>query len=345
MAESRFERVQRFYRQFSEFARDESPLYSALSARIAEDGNLIELTMEADERQPPANMLFASVHYLLLGGDDHPLRAHYPSVAGDEPAGGDLWALFVDFVITRRDQIVPLLRERRVQTNEVRRAALLLPGFAAVAQRTGRPLATLEVGTAAGLLTLWDRYAYEYGPFRLDPAGATLELACDARGGMPSFELPAKAWAAGIDVDPVDVTDEHEARWLMSLVWPDQVERMGRLAAAIEVAQAHPPQLVSGDGIDELPQFASDAPEGATLVIHHSFALNQVAPERRDAFEQALVELSAEREVWLVAIEWEPGRPPDDTFRLRLGAVTGGAVERESLARVHHHGEWLEWVS
>ena len=51
-----------------------------------------------------------------------------------------------------------------VQTNEVRRSALLLPAFFLVSREAqGRPLYLLEIGTAAGLNLLWDRYGYDYG--------------------------------------------------------------------------------------------------------------------------------------------------------------------------------------
>ena len=49
--------------------------------------------------------------------------------------------------------------ERRTQTNEAARCALMLPLLAALPQ----PLALLEVGASAGLCLLPDRYGYDYG--------------------------------------------------------------------------------------------------------------------------------------------------------------------------------------
>jgi len=45
------------------------------------------------------------------------------------------------------------------QTNEVRRSAVLLPGFLSIAKMTGKPLVLSEVGASAGLNLQFDRYS------------------------------------------------------------------------------------------------------------------------------------------------------------------------------------------
>ena len=55
----------------------------------------------------------------------------------------------------RRAEVEAVMLERRTQTNEPARCALLLPLLAALPQ----PLALLEVGASAGLCLLPDRYA------------------------------------------------------------------------------------------------------------------------------------------------------------------------------------------
>ncbi|MEE8332183.1 MAG: DUF2332 domain-containing protein [Acidimicrobiia bacterium] len=330
-----------YFLSFAEVARPESPLYFALATAIADDAELLALTDEMMEHQPPPNVLLGAVHFLMLRGAHHELSEYFASVGGGrQPDGYEIVALR-DFCDVHRDDLLPLLRRGRVQTNEVRRATFLVPGFAWVAAQAKRPLATIEVGTAAGLLTLWDRYGYDYGQDRV-VGESPLTLSCELRGGVPDLELPPCRWSAGIDIEPVHVEEEDARDWLRALVWPDQPERMERLESAISIARDHPPRLVKGDGIDSLAGVVADAPADAALVVHHSFSLNQVSAEERDRFDGVLGSLSAERDIYLVAVDWVGS---DDHFELRAGQAQADGMRRTTLARVHHHGAWLDWVA
>jgi hypothetical protein len=43
--------------------------------------------------------------------------------------------------------------------------------------------------------------------------------------------MPKVVARVGVDLDPVDVTDADDARWLRACLWPDQPERAARLEA------------------------------------------------------------------------------------------------------------------
>ncbi|MEU6202201.1 DUF2332 domain-containing protein [Micromonospora musae] len=238
--------------------RGVSPVYERLALAVSEDDELLDLlgTLPPAKRQP--NLLFGVVR--LLGG---PV---------EDPAA------FHDFVVTHWPAVEAELRARATQTNEAGRCAVLLPLLAALPQ----PLALLEVGASAGLCLYPDRYAYRYGDRRLGAGEPVLE--CAAVGPVPSTRLPEVVWRAGLDLNPLDVTDPADVAWLDALIWPEHAHRRERLRAAAAVAAAEPPLLVRGDLVDDLPALAAQAPAGATLVVFHTSVLYQVPRPRRDAF-------------------------------------------------------------
>ena len=125
-----------YYRSYGEssFSADQ-PIYAEICERLSEVPELIDLLAahEPEARQP--NLLFAAVHYLLLGGLDHPLGEVY---AG---SGADAIDAFADVILSHRGEIDELLRTRRTQTNEVGRAAVLALMLADAQQRSGQELA------------------------------------------------------------------------------------------------------------------------------------------------------------------------------------------------------------
>ena len=54
-----------------------SPLYDRISRFVARDGELLALIQEAPPAAHQPNVILAAVHYLLLGGLDHPLVEVY----------------------------------------------------------------------------------------------------------------------------------------------------------------------------------------------------------------------------------------------------------------------------
>jgi hypothetical protein len=58
--------------------------------------------------------------------------------------------------------------------------------------------------------------------------------------------MPKVAARVGVDLDPVDVTDADDARWLRACLGPDQPERIARLEAELTLAATAPPLLVAG---------------------------------------------------------------------------------------------------
>jgi hypothetical protein len=94
---------------------------------------------------------------------------------------------------------------------------------------------------------------------RLDPAW---------RGVLPDASTPVKlAERLANDIHPVDVTTEDGRLTLMSYVWPDQVERFGRIRAALQIAAQMPPTLAGGPAGEFIERIAL-ADSTATVVWH-----------------------------------------------------------------------------
>ncbi|MGN9765611.1 DUF2332 domain-containing protein [Micromonospora sp. SD12] len=295
-------------------ARGVSPTYERLSLAVSRDDELLArlAALPPGKRQP--NLLFGVVR--LLGG----------------PVDGP--AAFRDFALANWPAIEAELRTRATQTNEPGRCAVLLPVLAALPQ----PLALLEVGASAGLCLYPDRYAYRYGDHVLgagDPA-----FGCAATGMAPPDRLPEVVWRAGLDLNPLRVSDPADVAWLDALVWPEHTHRRARLRAAAAVAVAEPPLLVRGDLVDDLPALAARAPAGATLVVFHTSVLYQVPAPRRAAFTDAVRRLPG---------HWISNESPDVLPHGALPEPPDGALynvlalDGRPLAWTRSHGQAMTW--
>ncbi|HEX3689038.1 MAG TPA: DUF2332 domain-containing protein [Solirubrobacteraceae bacterium] len=317
------------YRRFSiEDTPGRSALYTEITREVADDRELLAILSELEPAKRQPNLLLAAVRHL------------YADFARD-------WAQFRERFLARRDEALELIRTHRTQTNEPARCALLLPVLASLPQ----PLALLEVGTSAGLCLLPDRYGYDYGQGRRlaaparDGDGGGPVFRCDVNTATPiPTELPEVVWRAGLDLAPIDVTDDESVSWLESLVWPGEGERLALLREAVQVARADPPRIVRGDLRHDLPALAEQAPAGATLVVFHTAVLGYVhdAGDRRRFAET----------VRAVGARWIADEPPG-VVELeqppRLGPAPGGEIllslDSEPLAWADPHGAWLRWLA
>ena len=342
------------FRRFGEIeaAGQLSPLYVALSAIVATDPDLLELASHAPAGQPPPNLLFAAVHYLLEAQREHPLAVYYPSVGGPGAVDDELGAAFRRFCAANRDEIARLMRTRLVQTNEVRRSACLLPAFAAVADDAGgASLALIEIGPSAGLNLLFDLYAYDYGAgLNAGAEHSTVRLDCDARGTLQPRDvvLPKVASRIGIDINPLDVGDERDVRWLRALIWPEHEDRRRLLEAAVKLARRDPPLLISPDLFGALPGLLALVPPGTAPCLFATMVLNQFTPEMRARLRSTLEAAGRAKPVYLSVMgfsEFATGvrvaaEANTHVWLLRFGPAGSHA---RLVADCSPHGRWLEY--
>ncbi|WP_412747501.1 DUF2332 domain-containing protein [Krasilnikovia sp. M28-CT-15] len=305
-----------WYREFAEVeARGVSPAYERLAHAVARDDEIIARLDTLPERKRQPNLLFGAVR--LLGGPVLDPRA------------------FHRFVVANWAALAREMCARATQTNEAGRCAVLLPVLATLPQ----PLALLEVGASAGLNLYPDRYAYRYGEHVIGSGAPVLD--CAATGVPLPATLPRVVWRAGLDLNPLDVTDPADLAWLDALIWPEHDHRRARLRAAAAVVAADPPLLRRGDLVDDLPALAAEAPADATLVVFHSAVLYLVPPARRVAFTEVVRALPGH---WISVEGPEvldfhvPEALPEPGGRLVV------ALDGKPVARAGAHGQAMTWL-
>jgi hypothetical protein len=308
----------RYLRFADEEAHGRSPLYEEIARGIADDREVLGFLLALPPGKQQPNLLLAAVRHLFGTPVD--------------------WKGFRAMLLANRDAVAALMQSRSTQTNEPARCAVLLP----LLQQLPQPLALIEVGASAGLCLLPDRYGYDYGRATL-PGEPTFRCAVNAATPIAAL-LPQIAWRAGLDLNPIDLSNGGEVAWLETLVWPEQTERLAHLRAAIKVAAAIRPRIVRGDLLgDGLARLCSEAPKDATLVIFHSAVLAYVSePDVRRAFGRRAMQhgtwISNEFPgVFSEIAKRAPARGPAGHFLL---AMNGAPV-----AWTDPHGAALHWIA
>ncbi len=324
-----------------------SPLYGVLGHTVADSPELLALANEALPGQPPPNIIFGAVHALLASNLDDPLAKYYATLGGTLPATAAAGEVFRTFCMSHRDELLPVIRTRLVQTNEVRRSSLLMPAFAAVSEDAGKPLALFEIGPSAGLNLLFDRYLYRYGDYEAGDSTSPLVLECEPRGDTPAVTLPVVTSRVGIDINPLDVSNTADVAWLRALVWPEHTDRLKLLNAALEVARRSPPELLRGDVFELLPGRITETAEDSVVCVFATFVLHQFTPAMRARLRRALEALSRSRAIYLVQIGCprfiEPGSQLDGDEQVWILRIRDGVGQYRISSVANPHGRWLKW--
>ena len=351
------EELQRRFVAFAAACRGASPLYAALAEHAAHDDAVTGLLAAAPPREQRASLLFAAVHYLLLGGADHPLARYYPSVS-KAPASGDPTRSFADFCRRHADDLRAIIATRRAQPNEVGRSAVLLPALALAAERFDAPITLVDVGAGAGFQLLFDRFRYSYPPFgALGPEDSPVQLFCHARGLRPPLPDHPPAAAVdrrvGIDERVLDVTDPDDAHWVRACVWPDRPAAAALVDGAIKLARASPPRLVSGHALDTLPRVLEAQCRNAPVCVSTAATLAYFSDAERHEFRESLRRCSADRGLVWLSFEGPRSSPVTDRALGRddralagggyLALTDFGRRRTDLLALASLHGNWLEW--
>lgn len=347
-------------------AMQTSPLYDHLNTAFIGEPELAAALLAAPPAERLPVLLFASVHYLLRNAPvdgDAALAAYYPSLGGTRAPDAGLVEVFREFVVRRDAEVRALTSTRVTQTNEARRAAMIRPALAAAQRRAGdRGMALVEVGCSSGLMLLPDRYGYRYDQpdgsvFEFgEPAGSELVLGTEVRGGVgvPDWvATPVRiASRVGIDRNPIRADDRDETDWLRACIWPEHLDRLARLEAALAQARGAQLDLRRGDLFELLPAAVAGAPPDAVVVVLSSHVLPYLEPAGRQAFADRVAELAETRDLMLVLNEDRRlsrvfgVEAPGEGGYIAASLVdhTGSRGSATAFAKVDPHGGWLEWL-
>ena len=325
-----------FRQQAAHFTLLGSPVYGLLAGQLAKDPRPARAILGDDASWDLGLRLFGAVHHHVLTG-----------VAPAALSGS--WADFTAALDEHAGSLGRFVREQGVQTNETQRCVALVPAFLTLARESGLTLDLVELGPSAGLNLVFDRYRYRYAEGTFGDPTARLAFDVAERGRVPAALLDTQLEVGtrqGIDLAPVDVTNDDDVVLLHSFLWPGLDERAERLDAAIatfRVAPSHP-ELLRGDYVDLLPGLLAQRSADALTVVFQTASTGYLEQERYDELRRSLEHAGQDGR----PLAWVSGRRreeretgADDAWELELRVWPEPA---RLVALVDFHGNWLDWL-
>jgi hypothetical protein len=296
-----------------------------------------DLDLRRQFEEATALRLLGALHDLALSGDDPALSAAYASLEAER-----IWPEAVTAMRRDADRLSAFMAHEP-QTNEVRRSMVVVGGFLEIARETGLPLRTFELGASAGLNTSWDRFHYRFGEAEWGDPAARVQLDADWTGPPPPVDAQVQVISrAACDRRPGDLSDPVQQRRLLAYIWPDQLDRLARLKAAIAEARAGGIVVEKADAADWTRDRVTLQP-GAATALYHSVFWQYMPPAAREATRAAIDALGAQATVaqpfaWL---RMEPD--PEDVSQMALSLTQWPGGDTRVLAAAHPHGAWVSW--
>ena len=281
--------------------------------------------------------LCGGLHFLARSGAVPALASLYaPSPLSDDET---LWKALAQAL---GDSSLLAWLDHSPQTNEVGRSAVLMSGLLVIADRFQLPVRLYELGASAGLNLLLDAYGYDLGGLTAGDPASGVQLKPAWEGPPPPAASVVIAGRRGTDLNPARLPKEGER--LLAYVWPDQPERLQRLAAALAIAADTPPHVDRAGAADWLEAQLALAPEpGVTRVVLHSIAFQYFDADSQDRVT-AHIAAAGERASAEAPLAWlrfeqeaESGKPS-----LRLRTWPG---DERLLAWAHPHGRSVRWLA
>ena len=289
--------------------------------------------------------LTGGLNALARAGSDAALSAAYAGGMAD-------WPALLHRVLVEYDAPLQAWLDSPPQTNEVGRSGILWPALMVVTKCFGPRVELLELGASGGLNLNMNHFGYNLHGALAGDAASPVQIIPQWTGPAPDVAPVDVVARAGVDLQPLDMTDDAVAAHMLAYIWPDQTQRVANAEAAIAIANAYPPPVAQGDGVAWLAeQLARPQEKGVTRIIYHSVALVYF-PETAQAEVTSLIEAAGTRAdadhplAWISFEHLNMGLP-DLTLRMWPGDgdAAGGqkAGAPVKLATAHPHGTKVEW--
>ncbi|MGA4506743.1 DUF2332 family protein [Propionibacteriaceae bacterium G1746] len=359
--------------RWSRFARNEAQHHSAVMVAWAEgvaaDPQLCELIASLPPRERQPNLVLAAARVVAPDLVD----PHQTDARPDE------YERLRTVLLDHWPEVAAITATRHTQTNEPARLAAVLPALHTLARRTGRELALIEVGASAGLALHPSSWTFRYTsrdgavlsefgaanittpsqPTPSDPAPSqpapVIHVTVKDDPDAPPIELPTAVppimWRLGLDLNPLDPTNDAVASWLRTLVWPGQSARLARLDAAIAAARDDRVLVLRHDltdptAIDEVLRLV---PRDYLPVVMHGAVLAYLDEPAREAFAADMMARVASGHLHWLSNEGQQVNPtvwrhleddPDFRSRLRKGSFIV-SLDGRPLYQADGHATWL----
>ncbi|MGE0386399.1 MAG: DUF2332 domain-containing protein [Gammaproteobacteria bacterium] len=330
--------------------------YGAICRAIAVDPDLIALAAHCRPGQVIPHFFMGVLHYVALRYPQHAFAEFFPSIAPKPRPPAQIAPVLKAFCSAHRDEIIAVASTRTCQTTAVDRAPTILLSLDFVARRAGAPLSLIEVGCSAGLLLMFDRFGYDFGPGgTIGDPDSPVRVRPVFRGTPPTVpaRLPPIAWRVGVDLHAVEVGDSEVRRWIQAQTFPEWVDEAARTRAALEMRAGHALDIRIGDALDLVPSLVRERPD--PVCVLHSNCLYQWSLAQRERFDALLRDVSRGRVLHRVGIETsdaalynapaymrEHGEfPPVEILYTEYRDGAGSAPR--VLGLTEGYGRWMQW--
>ncbi len=279
----------------------------------------------------------AALNYLVITNQDKDLVAIFPpSTALTTPQRETI----LREAIARHQKFIIDYLKSPPQTNEVGRSMVLIGGFLEIAKRFGRDMDIFEVGASAGLNLFFDDYYYQCDDWSWGNLESTVRFTPNWDGKPPPLGPIKVHNRRACDLSPVNVLLQKDR--LLSYVWPDQVERVQRITAAIGLACDKAPEIDQLEAAQWLEKQLGSPPDDRTRVFYHSIIWQYFSDEQKHQFS-TIMKKNGRAAAASAPLIWMRLEPQNASHHAELRCTIWPGEKELVLAQSGFHGEWVRW--